>query len=254
MSIIFSNDFVTYTPTARSAYTGYPVTNITDKWHMLRRFRANDATAANWLVRLDFGSTKSIAAILLRYCNFTSVTIQGNATDVWTAPSFTQTITISKDTITNRYQLCTALTGFNYRYMRFYIPTGQTPTSDTVWFIGDISCFDTVDELTYTMTSYDRTAELVYEDVKIHKRTTDRILLSTQYQFQADIGFGTRVYTEEGELFDINHYTHNAPVLVWENLGDSSKGYLCLKDGFYKGKRKGITSDSNSIPFVEVGV
>jgi len=253
--LILSTDYVTYTPTARSADGNYPIINITDKKHMVRRFKAADATANDWLIKLDFGAATTIKAILIRYVNFTSITIQGHATDSWASPSFTETVTISKDEITNRYQLLHLFTTFNYRYMRIFIPTGQTPTSDTVWFVGDVCCFSDYDELTYNITSYNRTASIPYKDLELHGKPVDRVKLGDHLQFECEIGFGERVYTEEGELFEINHLDCSTPTLFFENLGENTKGYLCYRNAFYQGSRSGnVKSSGSTISFSEVGV
>lgn len=254
MGLILSNDYVTYTPTARSAKTDYPVINITDKWHMLRRFRADDATANDWLIKLDFTTSTIIKILFLRYVNFNSITIQGNDTDVWTSPSFSETVSLTLDDVTNRYTLTHLLTAFEYRYMRLFIPTGQTPISDTVWFIGDVCCFSDYVEFTRNITSYSRTAEIPYSDIKINDRISDRVTFSDHLKFTSTIDFGERVYLYESELLDINAMPCATPVLFFENMGDNEKGWLCLRNTFYKGSRDKISVSSNTLTYEEVGV
>lgn len=74
-----------------------------------------------------------VRLLLLVNVNYASVTIQGNASDSWGSPSFSQQYAVTKNPLTGRYQMGTFLTGFAYRYMRILIPA-QQPTDGAAYF------------------------------------------------------------------------------------------------------------------------
>lgn len=75
---------------------------------------------------IDFGAQTAVTLLLLIRTNFASATIQGNATDSWTSPAFSQAVTIARNPFNWRYQHGVVLSGFSYQYMRVLIPS-QTP-------------------------------------------------------------------------------------------------------------------------------
>lgn len=81
-------------------------------------------------VVVDFLAAAVLSGIWLIRTNFAQVTIQGNATDVWTSPSFSQTFTVARNPWNFRYQLAVPLSGFAFRYLRILIPS-QTPADGT---------------------------------------------------------------------------------------------------------------------------
>lgn len=115
--------FQTFTPTASSSKSGFPVANVQNLDPRVRW--AANAYSTDESVVLDFGATASPTAIFLNQVNFPAATIQGNATDSWGSPSFTQAIAPALDRCKNRKGWFD-LTGFSYRYMRILISAGQT--------------------------------------------------------------------------------------------------------------------------------
>lgn len=254
MGAIFSNDFIDYTPTARSADSDYPVTDIDEKWSLTRTFKAADATANDWLIKLDMTSAQTVASILLNHVNFTSVTIQGNATDSWGAPSFTTTISISKDPIVQRYKAFIPLTAFNYRYLRIFIPTGQTPTDDTVWYVGGLVALDSYTELSRNASMFDRTAEIPNETVEIGGNVKDSVDTAAMLGLECSLGFSKRKQTDESELWTLNALSNSTPMVLYENLSDTSQAWLVRKEGGYKGTLlAGLITSGNTIDFEEIG-
>ena len=256
MGIIYSNDFITsLTITPRSENSSYPAENIEEQWHLPRLFKAEDATANDYLMVIDMASAKTVAAVFLNHVNFTSVTIQGHASDSWGSPSFTTTVTISEDDVVDRYKAFIPLTSFNYRYMRIFIPSGQTPTSDSVWFVGGLEVLDSYTELTRNPGRLTRTSELPIETNEIHGRTTDVMELGTLRGWSGSLKFSARKMSNEAELWTLNNLSPATPIVLYENLSDTSRVYLARKASCYQGAiRPGLIVDGNSIDFEEVGV
>lgn len=81
----------------------------------------------------DWGAARKIDLVLLVNANFTSARIQGNASNVWTSPSFNQLITIARNPQMWRYQHGVIVTGLNYRFTRVFIPS-QTPVDGAAYY------------------------------------------------------------------------------------------------------------------------
>jgi hypothetical protein len=109
-----------------------PATNLAKPGRPFLPWRTTVATDSN--VVINFGAAKQIDGVLLVRCNFASVRIQGNTADSWGAPAFNQLYTVAQSQFNWRYQLGVRLTGFNYQYMRIFIPT-QTPTDASSAFL-----------------------------------------------------------------------------------------------------------------------
>ncbi len=98
-------------------------------------WRAASFSAAITLV-FDFASAQNVNKIWLNNANFTTATIQANATDSWTAPAVTKDVTLAKDDL----GICRGyfeLSNTDYRYVRLVIPV-QTLLSGTVPELGNV--------------------------------------------------------------------------------------------------------------------
>ncbi len=73
----------------------------------------------------DFGTATAPGVVALVNANFTSATIQGNATDVWSGPSYAQAIAIGPAG-NDRYHYAHRPTtpAFSYRYLSVAVSTG----------------------------------------------------------------------------------------------------------------------------------
>ena len=125
------------TPTSSGATTGFPVTNITDLDPNKRWLSAYYPGEDVWTL-VDFGSAKVLTAIFLNQCNFPQCVIQGNASNVWSSPSFNYLANLIKDDASNRKGWFD-LSAFNYRYLRILITASQPlDNSETVQAIGNL--------------------------------------------------------------------------------------------------------------------
>ena len=104
--------------------TTNPATNIARPGRPLLPWRT--ATVGEQDVVVDFLTAKILTGIWLIRTNFSMVTIEGNDTNAWTAPAFSQSFLIHRNTWNFRYQLAVPLAGFNFRFLRLLIPS-QTP-------------------------------------------------------------------------------------------------------------------------------
>lgn len=125
-----------YTPTATSADSNFPITNLSVLSPLERKWAALVATGiVN--VTLDFGSAlNGLAAnpgLFLDDMNVTSIRIQGNSvTTDWVTPPWDQALTIAEDEQVMRYKGFFRIAdlnaaAFGYRYLNIRI-LSQTPT------------------------------------------------------------------------------------------------------------------------------
>jgi hypothetical protein len=86
------NDAVTITPSSQDS--AYPINNLYDK-NPAKAFKL-DATSGS--IVIDFGSAKTVQFVAIIHHNLdvalSGVAIQGNSSNSWGAPAFSQTITI----------------------------------------------------------------------------------------------------------------------------------------------------------------
>lgn len=124
------------TLTSSGENANYPAANIKDLDPM-KRFQADAYSGDVWLL-VDFGSAKALTAAFLNQANFPHCHIQGNATNVWTSPSFDLGCDLARDDAGNRKGWFD-LTAFNYQWMRILIPASQTlDNSETVPALGNL--------------------------------------------------------------------------------------------------------------------
>lgn len=114
MKIIHTDAGQDGTLTANSAATSYPVDNVRHP-HKTKVYRTS-GVYDEWIL-WDFGTVTTINSIAIVNHNFISdgtVKIQGNDTNVWTAPSVDETLTYSSGVMLKYF------TGGAYRYWRLH--------------------------------------------------------------------------------------------------------------------------------------
>jgi hypothetical protein len=99
--------------------------------------RAYSADLSAQRLTLDLATATALDVIWLCNVNFTTCTIQGNATDAaWGAPSYTSgALTIGRSGNT-RYHHALRPVAFNYRYLSIAIPNQATTDGATVFKVG----------------------------------------------------------------------------------------------------------------------
>lgn len=147
--MIIGRNLIEYTiENVSSEDTNWPAANLLNFEKRVRFWKTTVATDSN--IVIDLGSAMALKAVGIIDVNYTSCTIEGNATDSWGAPSFTSgTITIAKEKLTGLYRLhFAALTGFNYRFLRLVIPIQSTTDGEAVFRTGVLAV--SVDSAAFT--------------------------------------------------------------------------------------------------------
>ena len=86
---------------------------------------------------LDFGSATTLAVFAPIHGNFPAATVQGNATDAWGGPTYTQAIVPARST-NDRYHHAHRPTAFSFRYASLQVPAGGSTDGATQWALGGI--------------------------------------------------------------------------------------------------------------------
>lgn len=133
--IIFSKDNFadSGTLTSSSEAAGFPKENVRD-YLFIRHWRST-GDSDEWL-KWDFGAAKQPTVLFVRYQNAQAagvVKIQGNATDVWTAPSVNLTITNASD---SQRILFKRITSSAYQWWRLHFADATNP--DTFIKVGRV--------------------------------------------------------------------------------------------------------------------
>jgi hypothetical protein len=225
-NVSFGHSFCSYTPSASTSDTDYPVTRLYDYEHARRYWKSTVATDS-W-VKADLGSSKLIKGILINYVNFGSCSIQANATDVWTSPTYNQSVTVAAHNLTGRYQHF-VLPNVTLRYVRIFIPT-QTPNDGTsVFRMGtlviltsnlevaknpDLGLNESADEVMVT----NEFESGNYEDVNLGARIWQIQMEWKSYNRASMTDFGT-----------LNRLNKDANLLFYMNNGDATEAFICRR-------------------------
>lgn len=248
-NIIFSNSFVDVADTnitAISETTGYDKINVMDRWHLKRRFRAGDLNKSNtsYLLKFDLGIAQTVVAIFLNDINFDKVRIRGHATDLgtdWSTASFDSgDVSISNDGAVNRYKAYIPLTSFSYRWLAIQVPTTASVVGDyqTYWEVGTVCFMESVTELTSNIAyGYKRSSTSPYCNINVAGANIERVSLNPNLKWKGSIDLNIRSLSEEAEMWTLNQMSIGGELLFYENGGDTSKAYLCVRNTAYEGNR-----------------
>jgi len=145
---ITATSFVIPTVTATSASSSWPVSNVTSLTRPHRVYKSSSAAGTAEAIVLDMGATQALQALMIDRCNVATVVIQGNATNVWTSPSYAATVAVNQDTLDGRRKLFHNLIGstfesVGYRYARIRPNGTVTQYGGTVWEVGAVALMGT---------------------------------------------------------------------------------------------------------------
>lgn len=122
MQILYDNKALTAAVSRSTENSYYPVTNLQDP-RLSRKFRTIDA--AGEYVKFSTRITASRFAILgHNISETTTIILQGNDTDIWTTPSFEETLTWKSGIILHSF------TEVAYNYWRLYMDGGSNSYFD----------------------------------------------------------------------------------------------------------------------------
>jgi len=130
--------------TSEDAGGVYLKANLAEPDRPFLPWRATGASAQR--IVIDFGAATALDAIALIRANFLSATVQGNASNSWGSPSYSQAVTVARNPYNRRYQHLHAPTtgAFAYRYLSILIPTqspvpeGLSPTAAAYFLLGGL--------------------------------------------------------------------------------------------------------------------
>lgn len=114
-----------------TAAAAFPAANVKSPERPFQPWRSTGLGVQSLVV--DFGAAVVLNVVAPIHANVGTVTIQGNATDVWTSPAYSQTQAIGRNPWNTRYQAAHLPVGFTYRYLRLLIDS-QTPLDGLAYY------------------------------------------------------------------------------------------------------------------------
>jgi hypothetical protein len=240
-NIIISDDFLDLgTITSRTEATGYPDDNVEDYWHLGKRFRADDATDTDWLLKFNMGAARSVAAIMLNNVNFDHVQFQLHSADAWGAPDHDSgDLTVSLNTIINRYNIIYVPSAVvTKQWLQIYIPATASPVGSytTKWEVGSVVVLDSYTQFGHNMSwGYSRKAVQAYQEMPLPHGGFEIANLGDHKQWIGRTVFGARAVADEADLWTLNQIAPGSPMVFYENDSDTSKVYLCVRSTDYEG-------------------
>ena len=203
-------------------------------------WKSSDA-GETWTLKKDIKDEQSLDSIVLNDVNFDKVIIRGHNSSLgvdWTTASYNSgTITINKDTQVNRYSIYIPLTNFKYGYIAIIVPTTASVVGIyfNKWEIGRIGLLHTATEFSKTMSrNYKRGAERAFSELNL-KSGHDERLIKGPIRWIGTLDFQARTTAEEADLTTLNNMDIGDTLIFYENNGDTSKVYFCLRDDDYFG-------------------
>ena len=247
-NIIVSNDFITVASagiTVQSTAAGFDKSNVFNYANLKRRWRmdSDDKSATNPIMSFDLGAASTVVAVALDDINFNRVIIKGHASDLttdWTSATFSQTFASSffaADSHTGRYKAYLNLNSFNYRYMALILDTstGKVGSYQTKWEIGRVGILDSVYTFQKNMgRKYRRGAVQPFTEIVLKNGHRERNA-DGDIQWIGTLDFDSRPLSDEVDLTTLNNYDISETLLFYENGGDYSKVYFCLRENNYIG-------------------
>lgn len=221
------------TITTTSEDSSFSLDNVKNYTNLLRHYRSV-TSASDVRIAGTWGGQKALTAIMLNDVNFASVTIQGNDTDVWTSPSFSQAFTISKDARVNRRKAYCRLTNFNYTFFSILIPA-QTPDDFNVFRIGTLVPVATQIELSQNP-NWGYSWNIKTPEPRILNFPSGQSERSSRGNIawlNLSMNFDPFIKSYENELYTLSRIDNPEHLVIFENFGDvpdTSKCCLCYRD------------------------
>src|SRR3990172_6302438 len=135
MPLVFSFSNLASTATVlqkTSEIAGFCSTNAQQPQRPFLPWKTIEASSTQELI-LDLGSTQTVELLALVNANFTGARLQGMSSSGFTAPTFSETVTLARNPYTWRYQHVVLTTAFGYRYARLAV-SSQSPTDGATGF------------------------------------------------------------------------------------------------------------------------
>lgn len=255
MGFIISSDILDLgSISARTENASYPAGNVSNLWHLKRRFRAQDATAGDWLLKFDLGSTTTVASIFLNDVNFDKVQIQANDSDSWDSPAYDSgEVTISQNSYTGRYQVYIPAS-FTRQWVRVYIPSTASAVGyyTDAWEVGTVVLLGSVTEIAKGAREIRRGAEDQIETVNLPSGAQEVVQVGDVFRWQGELSWIPRRAGDESELLTIHRTQRGNPIIFYRNSGDSWDAYLCRRDTSYSATEYSVRLEAEETRLVEI--
>jgi hypothetical protein len=218
-NFIFGYNFPTPTLAASSNYsTDYSISNA-NNWTNLRRKWMSSDTSANTITG-TFDTTQAVVGVVLDDVNFTSCTIGGTS------------FTVSKDERVNRYKIYAVKSSSGTSAPTIVINNQATTDGLSTFRIGRIIYLTSIITLTQNISwNYPYTAEQPSLKIPFESGGAEILRLGDYFAFSCTMKFEYLNKTNESQIHTINTINMNTPIVLYENNSDTSKVYVCYKDG-----------------------
>lgn len=224
-----ASDFAAATIAAVSEATNYTAINALDFLRPRQIYKGTGAIASERLV-LDFGATTQLDGLVLLNSNCGAITVAGNASDSWGAPSYADAALVGPDASDAQRKAFvdlsqTSWASVGYRYLAL-IPIGVAEDGSGVLKLGGV-----LPLLSFTTWAknpnppYGRTAE---DSVRSRGRLDGGVQHASLGPVHTDLTFELRVMTsaQDNAFWALQSYGRGSPIVVYRNMGDTSEVYV----------------------------
>ncbi len=230
--LIPQSDFLACTVTASSENASFPGDNVLVYGRPGKEYRSGD-TAETTLV-LDFGAVAQVGGLYVGEVNFEDLVIQGNDTDSWSSPAFSQAVTVTLDVLTQRRKGFFLLTSFEYQYLRLVIEN-QTRTDGAAFYrIGVVLAVGSAAALAYNPSwGYEYGAQKMYKRIETESGSVETVITGLKSRWRGVLDFDTRSGFEP-TVEAWNAEDPGSVFLFYENgwnSGDSARAWLAKLEG-----------------------
>lgn len=238
MTFHFSNSFVVVDDdyiTARSTATGFPKIGVMDFWNWKRRFRANDLTTNDYLLKFRMVPTTALVGIFLNDVNFDTIRVEAHGTDSWTDPDFsTGDLTVSPNKITDTYGIYIPMTGYasSKEWIRLFIPSGTFAVGSytTKWEICTVCFLYSSIQLAHGIA-----LDYVQEPYHFYKDCiNERIKTGEIIRWQAQMPFGNRDIASPEDWYNVGKMDMSEPFIFYDDRESTADAHLCVRDDSLK--------------------
>ncbi|GAG98936.1 unnamed protein product, partial [marine sediment metagenome] len=244
---IITNSFVDLGAIAGKSVTApYVAANVEEYTHLKRRFRAGSflKNDIDFLLKFEFAAKTSVMAVVLNDVNFTRARIRAHGSDLgvdWSGSTFNSGADhiVSIDERVNRYKIFIP-TVFDLKWMVVQVPV----SAGTSIIAGDYITKSEVGSVialtkvpTISKNAVVRTSIKEYEEIALPHGGFERISRGSELRAEIDVSIDQRSEDDETQYWNINKLDSSEPLIYYENDGDTSKVYLCVRDTDYAGTR-----------------
>jgi len=219
-NFIFGANCPSYTVSATSNYSSdYTSTNLANFTNLRRKWMSTNTSQQT--LDFTFAASQSVVGVVLDDVNFASVKVGG--TD----------FTVASDARVNRYKLYADKTSAGATYQ--IIVPNQTATDGLSYFrIGRILFVTNSGRIIPQRNiswPYPYTAVQPHSKVAFESGGIEVINLGDYFAFSCTMKFTYADLTTEGQILTLNTVPMNVPIVLYENNNDTSKVYVCNKEG-----------------------